>query len=364
MKLTVIAIVLMAFSFSFGQIEVTSDDLLGLIGKSLLVESDTSGFIYISPGPGGENQLWDFSSVVLQKEIYHSEFIEPQNSCCADSFPQSNFVNFQYYEGLYPDSAWIYFQIIPSSIFIFGVIEKEEDSTLVTILDEEAAPLPLRYGQTWITVNTDTIVYGEGIDQVVIILKDSTFTTVDAWGTLTTPAGIFECLRLRDNNTEYSHNFFYAGEFSDTSTNISYDWVTKNNFLAASMQSQDGETDPNFSIAQEVEILKSTAPTSITDEHLTGPRIFELFHNYPNPFNPETVIKFQMSQPENVRIDVYDINGKWITTLVDGQKSAGSYSTLWNGKNNDGLSVASGIYYYTLFIAGNNVQSRKMTLIR
>ena len=87
----------------------------------------------------------------------------------------------------------------------------------------------------------------------------------------------------------------------------------------------------------------------------------ELFQNYPNPFNPETVISYQLSAVSFVKLKVFDLLGREITTLVDEEKPAGTYEVKFNANN-----LSSGIYFYTLItIAGrdNSVQTKKMILI-
>lgn len=90
---------------------------------------------------------------------------------------------------------------------------------------------------------------------------------------------------------------------------------------------------------------------------------FYLFQNYPNPFNPFTVINYIVPvnsnhQIQNVRLTVYDLNGKEISTLVNGKQSAGSYSVGFNGSQ-----IPSGIYFYELR-TGKFSLSRKMILIK
>ncbi len=91
-----------------------------------------------------------------------------------------------------------------------------------------------------------------------------------------------------------------------------------------------------------------------------------LLPNYPNPFNPETWIPYQLSQPSDVTIQIYSTDGILIRTLAMGQQSVGSYlqrnsAVYWNGKNESGEYVASGVYFYTL-IAGKYIATRKMII--
>ncbi len=90
---------------------------------------------------------------------------------------------------------------------------------------------------------------------------------------------------------------------------------------------------------------------------------FELKGNYPNPFNPETVIKFYLPQDSKVNLKVYNILGQVVNTLVDEPLTAGDHSVTWNGKNEQGRDVASGVYFYRIQ-AGSFESIQKMTLLR
>ena len=85
--------------------------------------------------------------------------------------------------------------------------------------------------------------------------------------------------------------------------------------------------------------------------------------NYPNPFNPSTTIEFDIAQPGNVSIKVYDMSGSLVKTLTSDYKEAGSYNIIWNGMNNDGQKVASGQYIYKMS-APNFTQTEQMTFIK
>jgi len=99
--------------------------------------------------------------------------------------------------------------------------------------------------------------------------------------------------------------------------------------------------------------------TSQTDNN-GSPVTFNLKQNYPNPFNPSTVIEFSVPNNEFVTLKVYDLTGREIATLVNEQKSTGTYSINFNA---DAFHLSSGIYFYKLS-AGNNVTVKKLTLIK
>jgi len=93
------------------------------------------------------------------------------------------------------------------------------------------------------------------------------------------------------------------------------------------------------------------------------PREFALKQNYPNPFNPETWIAFDLPQAVDVTIVIYNTLGQKVRTLVNEPTAAGSYKILWNGTNDQGNNVASGVYVYTIK-AGTFTEAKKMTLMR
>ena len=84
---------------------------------------------------------------------------------------------------------------------------------------------------------------------------------------------------------------------------------------------------------------------------------------YPNPFNPETTIRYELAARSHVTLRVYDVSGAVVRTLVDESKGAGSYALQWNGKDDHGSSVASGVYFYRI-TAGSFSDVRKMTLVK
>jgi hypothetical protein len=93
------------------------------------------------------------------------------------------------------------------------------------------------------------------------------------------------------------------------------------------------------------------------------PRKFALGQNFPNPFNPSTVIGYQLSVNTHAALIVYNLLGQEVRTLVREYKEAGSYRVTWDGKDNAGRVMPTGVYFYRLS-AGNFVQTRKMVLMK
>ena len=85
------------------------------------------------------------------------------------------------------------------------------------------------------------------------------------------------------------------------------------------------------------------------------PRAVELLPNYPNPFNNETVIRYQLNQAGQIRVEVLDLLGRRIKTLFEGFKNAGSYSVRWDGKDDRNQTAASGTYILRLSAGGQSI---------
>lgn len=103
-------------------------------------------------------------------------------------------------------------------------------------------------------------------------------------------------------------------------------------------------------------------------ETIVVPKKTVLLANYPNPFNPETWIPYHLAEPAAVNLTIYAANGTTVRTLVFGHQAAGIYKSrgraiYWDGKNEVGESVASGIYFYT-FTVGDYTTTRKMLLMK
>ncbi len=103
-------------------------------------------------------------------------------------------------------------------------------------------------------------------------------------------------------------------------------------------------------------------PVDEAGEESFVPQTMELLQNYPNPFNPTTVIPYAVNERAEIQISVINILGQQIRNLFSGMQNPGSYQIIWDGKDEAGRSVSSGIYFYRLH-AGNIAQTRKMILL-
>lgn len=103
-------------------------------------------------------------------------------------------------------------------------------------------------------------------------------------------------------------------------------------------------------------------PTNITSHDVESKPLLTI-NNYPNPFNPETTISYQLKESANIKIDIYNLKGQKVTSLFKGNQVAGQHQIIWNGKNHNNQKVSSGIYLLRLS-THNTCASKKMILLK
>jgi flagellar hook assembly protein FlgD len=94
-----------------------------------------------------------------------------------------------------------------------------------------------------------------------------------------------------------------------------------------------------------------------------APRELSLGQNVPNPFNPTTRIGFTLPEASHVNIRIFDVHGRLVATLLDRALPAGAGDVLWNGRDERGAAVSSGVYFYRLSASGRQI-TKKMVLLK
>jgi len=151
------------------------------------------------------------------------------------------------------------------------------------------------------------------------------------------------------------YNVYVDGNLEGTTTELTYDVMG----LAAG--------DYTFGVAayyssgNESDII--TVDYNVDADDPVIPAVTTLKGNYPNPFNPVTKIAFSLSEDANVTIDIYNVRGEKIKTLIDGAMAADNYLVNWNGTDDNQNSVASGVYFYKMK-AGRYTSTKKMILMK
>lgn len=162
--------------------------------------------------------------------------------------------------------------------------------------------------------------------------------------------------------------------------NTDYGWGTENSFVGntlfggpkAVLITQDVPAglhelklyvNESPTVYRVVVFVENKEGTSAISEEPQVVNRFELRQNFPNPFNPATRIEFHLNQKDQTQIDIFNIQGQWIKTLIHQPLSPGSHVVTWNGTDSRQRPVPSGVYLYRLR-AGANVAYKKMTLLR
>ena len=164
----------------------------------------------------------------------------------------------------------------------------------------------------------------------------------------------------------YNNDELGVGNFANK--NLSVKYLSDDNELYNVSNAKFDYTNKTVTFAQTLingtyvieasEVAKATA----VEENVIPEKI-SLYQNYPNPFNPETRISFDIPQKGNVKFTIYNIIGSEVRSLVNNDLEQGTYHVTWNGKDNFGRSVASGVYLYKLE-SNNNSVTKKMNLIK
>jgi hypothetical protein len=214
---------------------------------------------------------------------------------------------------------------------------------------EVIAVYPLTYRASRVTTHMtyDTTYAASGAILSTNSYSGSDSTDVDAYGTLKVLGKQFECLRVKLNHFTYSDKEFLfmtrEGVFLDVAM--------------PSSQPDEGLVQPTG-----VTLMVPTSITSVNQSDLL-PEQYSLDQNYPNPFNPTTRINFQLTKAGWVSLRVYDILGRQMATLIDGLRPAGLHTAQWDGRNENGEPMPSGIYMYQLG-AGSFAVTKKMMLLK
>ncbi len=207
--------------------------------------------------------------------------------------------------------------------------------------------LPDTSGERIFTVLNTSISAGDSVNFVVSPDLNS-FSYVN-WGGPKTYDLMIEQRGIHGDSTFYS-GFSLGESTTDRFTPQDWDSLSGSQVVLEVDVGNDGNVDSTIVLEPGV---------SVPSRHLSGlPMVFSLSQNYPNPFNPITTIKYALPRDCWVRLEVYNILGQKVASLVDGEQRAGYKTVRW-----DAGALSSGIYFYQLQ-AGEFVQTRKMVLLR
>jgi FlgD Ig-like domain/Bacterial Ig-like domain len=155
--------------------------------------------------------------------------------------------------------------------------------------------------------------------------------------------------------------------FADSSNaNLQYKYVVDGAFEGETMPNRSVFLDDSFDAVGNPQLLPLddvhvTVPTGVDDTPLTRRGI--AVSAYPNPFNPQTTIRFEVPSPGLVRVEIFDSRGRLLRTLVDGNLQTGLQTRIWDGRTDDGRAVGSGVYFARV-IGPGAVAATKLVLVK
>ncbi|OGC05363.1 hypothetical protein A2V82_08455 [candidate division KSB1 bacterium RBG_16_48_16] len=149
-------------------------------------------------------------------------------------------------------------------------------------------------------------------------------------------------------------NYFRFGDLGDTKVGSLYDWI---------IWDESGAYPPGTGTPIPEDLLLYGTSDVTAKPASDTPEDFHLSQNFPNPFNPSTEIRYTVTEKSDVRLTIYDLNGKTVRELVNETRQPGTYSARWDGSDSYQNRLPSGVYVYSLE-AGAYKGMRKMTLLK
>jgi len=207
-------------------------------------------------------------------------------------------------------------------------------------------PFPLWEDKNWLPSNADNSHPGY-TNQSILAVKDFPRDPFPGYGIQTNGewwnVATFNMRTAAQGDGVFHNDAFIIGNQVDNGNLVLVDYIT-------------GEINNNN---VELAFARLKVETTVgIDEKIGQPTSFSLSQNYPNPFNATTTISYNLPEESDVTIDLYDIMGRKIETLVSGAQSAGTHSVVWDASN-----VSSGVYLYRI-IAGNYTETRRCNLLK
>lgn len=195
-------------------------------------------------------------------------------------------------------------------------------------------------------------------DGHVFVLNNTNAAMVESYITKSDSNTILTVANFANNPSALTVNF--ANYISDTALYV-YDLFKDTSLYVTSSQLNSLIFNIPGNEARVYSLQKNNTTDIPGNENMVYS--YKLEQNYPNPFNPSTIISYNIAKSGNVKLQVYDILGREIKTLINKEQNPGNYNITWDGKDNFGYSLPSGIYLYSI-ISGDFILTKKMVLIK
>ncbi|GEM_PF-3059247 len=231
------------------------------------------------------------------------------------------------------ENYYEFYQISDSMVVWLGVVDSLTNKTFVDTIDFLKTPLPL-------DISTEFIV----LDSIFYV--DASYTTLNqhitpvGFGTLSTPHGDIQVLKLF--NDYIQKNYDSLGTLMNQWEVKIYEFISKEGHMLT-VALKEGAPLTGITEIDYLEYLRIDYTTDVKSEQSTLPNQYVLMQNYPNPFNPSTTIKFSLPRRDVVKLQIYNLLGSEVATLIDGELNEGVHTINFNA-----TGLASGIYFYQL----------------
>lgn len=236
------------------------------------------------------------------------------------------------------------------------------------IFKQKNKPLPLAQGRLHQSVETRKL-----SGYYLMRLKDVTSGRLEEdsqTSEVSEDFGSFYLVTVRNTRTnDVAQDVVRSGYFAPAFADLNRRPVVQiGDILEVTVKNHKGETiSPTLSYTVTPESIRQ-AFMSLTLKNIEIPQKSQLLQNYPNPFNPETWIPYQIHKPAEVVIDIFDMTGQLVRKLELGHREAGYYigrtrAAHWNGRNDTGEKVASGVYFYQIK-ADDFSDTRRMLIVK
>ncbi len=315
-------------------------------------------FNTVTSGTGGP-MTFDFTGHAFSSaiDIY---VVSKASTPAADSFPTANLVLMTPFN---TDTAWSVHRSVPSAFTRMGTVSRGTSGFNAIVYRDTADDwvFPLNYNNQWTAyrhwrtnaANTYTLAY------------DTTFNNVNGWGNAKYGSKLVACLRVVSTE-RYTYKTYKTSNDSlmntTTATNVAVNFIGAGFVTLASVSkfsSSGSDYYQGFALGDFLN--QQTAVDEQSGDNL--PNNFALEQNYPNPFNPRTVIRFDLPKRSDVHLTIYNLAGQKVKEIVNGELGPGVFAADWDGTNETGEAVATGVYLYRLD-ADSFTQTKKMVLMK
>ena len=300
--------------------------------------------------PSSSAQSWTFPSITYS-DTMRIDNLAPSSSPYASKYPRATHMQRYSYAGGGSTSAYYDFYLIKSDSMInLGGVSRVQGSGMDTTYYDYGNHLimlfPFTYGKTFTTRDSSSSFPG-----MYTVTRNTTIC--DAFGTIATPPGTFQALRMKQTTITQT---VYPGIPATNDTSVSYSWFSRDGFFVSLIPKVKNPSGSSILVSGLAYV--NLVATGIGGAGEALPPDFQLSQNYPNPFNPSTSISYQLPQSSVVTLKVYDVLGKEVASLVEGVQSAGRHTVRF-----DASLLRSGVYFYRIQ-AGTFSDTKKLMVIK